>query len=63
MEDEDVARAIVDGTYEIPPELDESTKFTLQEIGEMGRKTKCGGGHKIIITTKDFQTFCKRVSE
>ena len=33
LEDEDVARAIVDGTYEIPPELDEATKFILQETG------------------------------
>ena len=42
LEDEDVARAIVDGTYEIPPELDKATKFILQEIGEVGRKTKFG---------------------
>ena len=63
LEDGDVARAIVDGTYEIPPELDESTKFTLQEIGEMGRKTKWGKGHEIITTTKDFQMFWKRISE
>ena len=63
LEDEDGARAIVDGTYEIPPELDKATKFIFQEIGEMGRKTKCGEGHEIIITTKDFQMFSKRVSE
>ena len=62
LEDEDVARAIVDGTYEIPPELDEATKFILQEIGEMGRKTKCGVGHEITITAEDFQTFWKRAS-
>ena len=34
LEDEDIARAIVDGTYEIPPELDEATKYILQEIGK-----------------------------
>ena len=54
LEDEDVARAIVDGTYEIPPELDEATKYILQEIGNMGRKTRCGDGHEITITTEDF---------
>ena len=36
LEDEDVARAIVGGTYEIPPEVDEATKSILQEIGDMG---------------------------
>ena len=54
---------IVDETYEIPPELDEATKFILQEIGEMGKKTKLCDGHEIIIATEDFQTFWKRVSE
>ena len=34
LEDEDIARAIVDGTYEIPPELDKATKYILQEIGK-----------------------------
>ena len=63
LEDEDVARAIVDGTYEISPELDKATKYILQEIGNMGRKTRCGDGHEITITTEDFQTFWKRVSE
>ena len=62
LEDEDVARVIVDETYEIPPKLDEATEFILQEIGDMGGKTKCGDGHEIIITTGDFQTFWKRVS-
>ena len=63
MEDEDIARAIVDGTYETPPELDKTTKYILQEIGNMGRKTRSGDGHEIPITTEDFQTFWKRVSE
>ena len=54
LKDEDMARAIVDGTYEIPPELDEATKYILQEIGNMGRKTRCGDGHEITITTEDF---------
>ena len=40
LEDEDIARAIVDGTYEIPPELDKATKYILQEIGKMGKTTR-----------------------
>ena len=62
LEDEDAAVAIVDGTYEIPLELDKATKFIFQEVREIGRKTKCGEGHEITITTEDFQRFWKRVS-
>ena len=57
LEDEDIAKAIVDGTYEIPPELDKATKYILQEIGDMGRETRRGEGHEINFTTEDFQTF------
>ena len=32
LEDEDIAKAIVDGTYDIPPELDEATRHVLREI-------------------------------
>ena len=34
-------------TYEIPPELDEATKYILQEIGKMGREIRNGEGHEI----------------
>ena len=43
--------------------MDEATKYILQEIGNMGRKTRIGEGHKIVITADDFKTFWKRVSE
>ena len=35
LEDEEVAKAIIEGTYEIPPELDDATRYILQEIGKM----------------------------
>ena len=41
----------------------QSTKYILQEIGNMGRKTRMGEGHEITITADDFRTFWKRVSE
>lgn len=63
LEDEEIAKAIVDGTYDIPPELDEATKYILQEIGNMGRETRKGEGHEINFTTEDFQTFWRKVSE
>ena len=63
LEDEEIAKAIVDGTYDIPPELDEATKYILQEIGNMGREIRKGEGHEITFTTDDFQTFWGKVSE
>ena len=57
LEDESIAKAIVDGTYEIPPELDEATTYILWEIGDMGRETRKGEGHEITFTTEEFQTF------
>ena len=57
LEDEDIAKAIVDGTYDISPELDEATKHVLPEIGSMGREMKKGEGHEITFKTKDFQAF------
>ena len=63
LEDEDIARAIVDGTYDIPPELDEATRYILQEIGRMGKEIRKGEVHEITFTTEDFQTFWRKVSE
>ena len=63
LEDEDIARVIVDGTYEIPPELDETTTYIFQEMGNMGKGTRNSEGHGITITAKDFQTLWMRVSE
>ena len=63
LEDMDIARAIVDGKYDIPPELDEATRYILQEIGRMGKEIRKGEGHEITFTTEDFQTFRRKVSE
>ena len=63
LEDESIAKAIVDGTYEILPELDEATKYILREIGEMGRVIRKREGHEITFITEDFQMFWRKVSE
>ena len=54
LEDEDVAKAIVDGTYDIPPELDEATKYILQEIGDMGKRTRKG---RVMTSSSQRLTF------
>ena len=43
--------------------MDEATKYILQEIGNMGKKSRMREGQDIIITADDFRTFWKRVSE
>ena len=40
LEDKNIAKAIVDRIYEIPPHLDEATKYILQEIGKMGKNNQ-----------------------
>ena len=61
--DEDLARAIITGTYDIPPSLDPATTLILKEIGKMGRKIMCGDGKVMIITPEEFTLFWTRVGE
>ena len=63
LEDEEIARAITEGTYDIPTDLDEPTKYILEEIGKMGMKIRNEEGAELVITPEDFKGFWKRVSE
>ena len=38
LSDKEVARSIIEGTYDIPTDLDNATKLILEEIGKMGMK-------------------------
>ena len=35
LEDEEIAKAIIEGTYDIPPDLDEATRYILHPQTEM----------------------------
>ena len=63
LEDEGIAKAITGGSYEIPTDLDEPIKYTLEEIGKMGMKIMSKEGEQIIITPDDFKRFWKRVGK
>ena len=63
LEDEEVAKAIVNETCEIPSGLDEATPLILQEIGKMGNEMRNGEGHEIVFSTEDYRIFWKRVSK
>ena len=61
--DEELARSIITGTFDIPADLDPATTLILKEIGKMGLKIMNGKGNEIIITPAEFTLFWKRVGE
>jgi len=61
--DEELARSIITGTFDIPADLDPATTLILKEIGKMGLKIMNGEGNEIIITPGEFTLFWKRVGE
>ena len=63
LEDEEIAKTIVEGTYEVPTDLDEATTYILQEIGSTGMEIQNEEEEEIIITPDDLRRFWKRVSE
>ncbi len=54
---------IITGTYEIPIDLDPSTRLILKEIRQLGVKLINKKGTEIIITPEDFMRFWTRVGE
>jgi hypothetical protein len=63
LQDEELARSIITGTYDIPTDLDEATTLILKEIGKMGFKILNGEGQEIVITPAEFIHFWKNVGE
>ena len=61
--DEELARSIITGTFDIPAYSDHATTLILKEIGKMDLKIMNGEGNKIIITPEEFTHFWKRVGE
>lgn len=61
--DEVLARSIIDGTYEIPEDLEPATALVVEAIGEMGMKIINGEGQEIVISPDEFRRFWKRVGE
>jgi hypothetical protein len=57
--DEELARSIITGTFDILADLDPATKLILKEIGKMGLKIMNGEGNEIIITPAEFTLFWK----
>jgi hypothetical protein len=63
LSDESLARSIIMGTYDIPSDMDPTTKLILGEIGKLGVKIVNGEGNKIIITPEEFKHFWSKVNK
>jgi hypothetical protein len=63
LEDEELARSIITGTFNILADLDPATTLILNETRKMGLKIMNGEGKEIIITPEEFTFFWKKVGE
>jgi hypothetical protein len=63
LKDEELARLIITGTYNIPTNLDAATTLILKEIGKMGLKIMNREGKEIIVTPEEFIQFWKKLGE
>jgi hypothetical protein len=61
--DEELARSIITGTFDIPADLDPATTLILKEIGKMSLKIMKGEVKEIIIIPEEFTHFWKKVGE
>ena len=62
LADTEIAQQIVEGTFDIPDEIDEATAETLEEIGSMGFQLT-NGSICIVITPEEFRKYWKRARE
>ena len=63
LSDKEVVKSRIEGTCDIPTDLNNTTKLILEEIGRIGRKIRNKEGQELIITPEDFIWFWKRVGE
>ncbi len=63
LSDEEMAKSIITGTYDIPSDMDPATKLILKEIARLGIKILNDKDNKITITPEDFKQFWRRVKE
>jgi hypothetical protein len=61
--DEELARSIITGTFDIPADLEPATTLILKEIGNLGLKVMNGEGKESIIILEEFTHFWKKVGD
>ena len=50
LSDTDIAREMLEGTYDIPDDVDDVTHMVLTEISKLGMELVAGNGEKIVVT-------------
>ena len=63
LSDTEVAKQILEGTYEIPDDIDDATALILDEIARIGMEIVSHDREKITITPEDFCRYWKGVKE
>ena len=59
LSDTEIAAQLLDGTFEIPDEVDDATEVLLNEIARLGIQLVNGKGDKFIVTPEDFRWYWK----
>jgi len=62
LADTEIAQQIIEGTFDIPEEIDEATAEILEEIGSMGIEMT-NGSVSITISPEEFRQYWKRARE
>eukprot|EP00956_Cyclotella_meneghiniana_P008545 scaffold11579_cov40-Cyclotella_meneghiniana.AAC.10 len=62
LSDTTIAESFLDGSYEIPPEIDDATALLIDEIGRIGQSVIRGSTRQDISPDK-FSTYWRRVRE
>jgi hypothetical protein len=63
LKDDELARMIITGTYDIPANLDSATTSILKEVGKMGLRIMNREGKEIIIIPEKFIQLWKKLGE
>ena len=57
------AKELLDGTAEIPDDVDDTTALVLKEIGRLGMEVKHESGQKFVILPEQFKYFWRQATE
>ncbi len=52
--DTEVSRQLIDGTYEIPMDVDDATALVMEEIARLGLKMRSSRGEEFVVSPEDF---------
>ena len=62
LTDTEIAQQLIEGTYDIPDEVDDATTLILEEIGRIGMQMT-NGDITVTISPEEFQHFWRRGKE